>query len=87
MFVKVEVFWSNYETNIIVQVTLIPWKGLAVALCMARVAPALSHPSIARRPLSAVNSPRRADDHAPPGLGALYQATRSNDVSVQTGVI
>jgi len=40
--------------------------------------------------MSAVTSPRHAvptDDHAPHGLGAPFQATQSNDGSVQTGVM
>lgn len=40
--------------------------------------------------MSTVDSPRRAvttDDHVPHALGASYQATRSNDGSVQTGVM
>jgi hypothetical protein len=40
--------------------------------------------------MSAVNSPRRTvptDDHAPHGLSAAFQGTRSNDCSVQTGVM
>ena len=40
--------------------------------------------------MSAVNSPRRVvptDDHTSHGLGAAFQATRSNDGSVQTGVM
>jgi hypothetical protein len=80
-------FWDN----VLVPGYSNPMEGISGGFVYGTGGPGFIAPHYSETPtMSAVNSPRRpvhTDDHAQHGLGTPYQASRSNDGSVQNGVM